>query len=775
MDKTIDGNSNNQLFNKLFNYVCKHKVLLINILSVIIFLLSRLWQPINWGVLPLFVIFAVFANVTQIYSVFMFIYSFAGIFSVYVGAAGGQVITLSPVIMVISGIILLIKHIVLVVKKEQKVALLPAIISVVILAYSFLFFSTANYYHIMSAFMVLLLGYVTFIFYKDIDFVNVIRMTVLGILVSTGICLLIQFIPSQFNFVWMSNRFQALSGHPNSLQIGCICTISLLMVLKFKEKIGLLEFAVSSILVGVIGIFTLSKAYYLCLLGLVILYMIMILIKNKKKGLIQCLCMIVCVAVVCLIFRKQCVEFFKRFTMFFNASSIWNQITTGRYGIWQTYFASWLKSPISIIFGYGLSSVQPVSLGAHNDYLYILRNVGIVGALLIMALLISYLYLVKDKKKRFSVINIMPLVLIMILSIEETILIKTEFIFIIFAFILLFDKEAKIDYTAVVVDKSKLVSIVVPCYNSAKYIEKCLDSIFKQTYECIEIIVVDDGSKDNSIEILQGYANKGLIKVIKQKNKGVSATRNVGVNNASGDYICFVDSDDTLQPNYVDRLLGVSQQLDCDIVCCGFNYITESGVQELPYKNQLLNLPDDIDKYYLNEFFGYPWNKLYKANILTCKFNEKLSFAEDEIFNIEVLNNVTKVATIEDCLYNYYRSQNSLASLAKANFFVLNENLYDIRKNLFIDIFNPQISSKLSGQKLLKSVIVSIGYSVLQGKKYSDVKSTIKEYCNNSKIRECLSGVQMNGLIDKACKYLIKFKCYYLLYVMACVYAVKKR
>ena len=126
--------------------------------------------------------------------------------------------------------------------------------------------------------------------------------------------------------------------------------------------------------------------------------------------------------------------------------------------------------------------------------------------------------------------------------------------------------------------ENPLVTIVVPMYNVEKYIEKCINSLLNQTYQNIEIIIINDGTKDNSLAIAERKAKEDRrIKIISQPNQGLSAARNTGIDNASGDYICFVDSDDFIHTDYVKLLLECILENDVDISVCNFFYIDEQG------------------------------------------------------------------------------------------------------------------------------------------------------------------------------------------------------
>lgn len=127
----------------------------------------------------------------------------------------------------------------------------------------------------------------------------------------------------------------------------------------------------------------------------------------------------------------------------------------------------------------------------------------------------------------------------------------------------------------------ELVSIIIPAYNVEKYIERCLHSITGQTYQAIEIIVVDDGSTDSTGEILDRYAiSDSRMKVIHTKNGGVSAARNIGLENAGGEFLSFVDADDLVAPHYIERLMEILQITGTDISTCCAVDVSENSVSE---------------------------------------------------------------------------------------------------------------------------------------------------------------------------------------------------
>lgn len=206
--------------------------------------------------------------------------------------------------------------------------------------------------------------------------------------------------------------------------------------------------------------------------------------------------------------------------------------------------------------------------------------------------------------------------------------------------------------------QEQLVSIIVPVYNSQDTIDRCLTSILEQTYKNLEIIIVDDGSTDNSVQIISKYKKvDARIHLISKENGGVSSARNTGLYVARGIFIQFVDSDDYVSPNMTERLVTLINKNNCDLVICGYKYI--NGNRELHLPEQLYDGADIIKKEFLKlwetTYINIPWNKLYRREL--CKnilFPLEVTLGEDLIFNIQYLKNCNKIFVSNELLYNYY-------------------------------------------------------------------------------------------------------------------------
>lgn len=205
--------------------------------------------------------------------------------------------------------------------------------------------------------------------------------------------------------------------------------------------------------------------------------------------------------------------------------------------------------------------------------------------------------------------------------------------------------------------ESILISIVVPAYNAEKTIIKCLDSILVQTYHLIEIIVVNDGSIDNTKGCIKDFIKKDArVKLIDKTNGGVSSARNHGVANCYGEYIVFVDSDDWIEPGHIEAFYKeIIKNRDVDLVC---QDLYDSRVKRLRLHGYFtsINIIDAIFELERTDLIGYLHNKCFRMSILKNEkilFPEKISMSEDLIFNIEYLLCVKSITLIASCFYHY--------------------------------------------------------------------------------------------------------------------------
>lgn len=244
------------------------------------------------------------------------------------------------------------------------------------------------------------------------------------------------------------------------------------------------------------------------------------------------------------------------------------------------------------------------------------------------------------------------------------------------------------------------ISVIVPVFNNENYLGKCIDSIIEQSLKEVEIILIDDGSTDNSGIICDKYAEADFrVRVIHKENGGVSSARNKGIELARGEYIAFVDSDDYIESNMLNELYANTICEESDLIICCLktfkknNMITGENKFGISKTIDCKNLTVD-DFYILLKTYAIfqPVCKLYKLQYLrdlNIKFNEDLTFGEDFAFNVEYLKNIEKIYIIDSALYSYRKNGNSLTTKfneKKAKNYVYNKNLlynFTISRNLF--------------------------------------------------------------------------------------------
>jgi glycosyltransferase involved in cell wall biosynthesis len=215
------------------------------------------------------------------------------------------------------------------------------------------------------------------------------------------------------------------------------------------------------------------------------------------------------------------------------------------------------------------------------------------------------------------------------------------------------------------------ISVIIPIYNVENYLEKCIDSVLKQTYKNFELILINDGSKDNSLNICKKYETEdNRVILIDKKNAGVWQARYDGILKSTGKYISFIDSDDYIEKDYIERLYLKSKEDDYDIVVCGFKRI-EDKTNKI-YSSEMNKFGDLVISKNNNfeELISVNtslWNKLYKRELLNKLPNmiTKPKVLEDMMFLTLLYPYTNKVAFVNDLLYNYIVREKSAISTIK--------------------------------------------------------------------------------------------------------------
>lgn len=270
-------------------------------------------------------------------------------------------------------------------------------------------------------------------------------------------------------------------------------------------------------------------------------------------------------------------------------------------------------------------------------------------------------------------------------------------------------------------EKNPLISVIIPVFNVESYLHQCVDSVLRQSYANIEIILVDDGSSDESALICDYYVNRdNRVKCIHKSNEGVSKARQTGLLNSSGYWILFVDSDDEIPNNSIETL--VSEQCNfpnADIIIAGYQYVPKSKFQH-HYKKELTTGEELTKKYLKGEIHTGPVAKLIKKSIVSLEDFEipsEIKMGEDAIMNVRIAQRANGIAIIPNTVYYYFIRKNSVCqnfiwTLAYSKKFekLLYESLSSdyIAKHRFL-IFSNKLNRRVSFLKAsLKKILLKL-------------------------------------------------------------------
>lgn len=338
-----------------------------------------------------------------------------------------------------------------------------------------------------------------------------------------------------------------------------------------------------------------------------------------------------------------------------------------------------------------------------------------------------------------------------------------------------------------------MVSIIIPVYNLENYIEKCIRSVINQTYNNIQIIVIDDGSTDSTGKICDELGKSdSRVLVIHTSNNGVSKARNIGIGRAVGDWIVFLDADDFISSNYIEIMYqSIADNSDCELVLCGYTEHKGTKKKEVSFfKSNDLNLRNkafllqrilgvEDSKWSNGKRFGCPWGKMYKASVIkngSIRFPEDLSMGEDMIFNLSYVECMKGISIYNNvCTYNYIVRRSSATRHSNEEEFLNSarkylESLHDCITNLDSlnnkeDIFNYRVVFLL--YRIITVVYVKGNFI----KGYRQSHNQIKALCEHRIFRQAVACdnnylFNIKKLLFKVCVY---YKFYFLAYCM-CLY-----
>lgn len=248
-----------------------------------------------------------------------------------------------------------------------------------------------------------------------------------------------------------------------------------------------------------------------------------------------------------------------------------------------------------------------------------------------------------------------------------------------------------------------LVSVIVPVYNVAQYLPQCLASLREQTYQSLEVLLVNDGSTDGSKEICRSYAELDeRFHLIDKPNSGVSDSRNRALDRAKGKYLQFVDADDFLAPDATEKLVHAAQSSGADLVISHFYRLMEDRAAPKGHiKGERLltraEFAEEMVKAPANFYYGVLWNKLYRRSVVEAhhlRFDREVSWCEDFLFNLEYIQYARLVCAIPQPLYYYRKRDTSLvnSSLSLRRVVEMKKQTFTRYKQLYqdLDLYDEQ-------------------------------------------------------------------------------------
>ena len=311
-----------------------------------------------------------------------------------------------------------------------------------------------------------------------------------------------------------------------------------------------------------------------------------------------------------------------------------------------------------------------------------------------------------------------------------------------------------------------MISLIIPVYNVEQYLENCLESVVNQTYQNIEIILVDDGSTDRSGIICDNWKNKdNRIKVIHKTNGGLSHARNVGIEKACGDYLMFVDSDDIISNELCSTLLKILVENNADLSICNAAHIFDNNIN---FNNEgklyFYNATEAIcELWYQKSFLPSAWGKLYKKELFeNVKFTEGIIFEDIDIMH-EIFYQCDKIVYTTKELYGYVHHENSITT-----------KKYSIKDNVILDIcdkINDFANDKsIALQKAAKSYNVTGALRV-----YLNAPTTPEYMASINKAKAILKKYAKDVLKDKNIRKKNRYALYLYVYLRPILKIIYKK
>ncbi len=299
-----------------------------------------------------------------------------------------------------------------------------------------------------------------------------------------------------------------------------------------------------------------------------------------------------------------------------------------------------------------------------------------------------------------------------------------------------------------------MISIVVPVYKSERTLHRCVDSILRQTYRDIEVLLVVDGSPDRSSEICEEYAAQDRrVRVLYRHNEGVSQARNRGIENASGEYLLFVDSDDYIEANTCARMLKLREESDADLVIAGFHHwYVGRDVRKRPREEGVYTKEEFAGVFldlYEDGFLNMPWNKLFCRKLIREGFPHDLNLGEDLLFNLSYIREAGRICVTREMFCNYIQAEDkqTLSTKRRPDKIAIASRLCERTKAFYRELAGEEADVSRIHGKFVKEFLDEIeGLAFDGGLSKMERLELIRQYAKDPYMQQVNRDISLKGL-----------------------------
>jgi len=320
----------------------------------------------------------------------------------------------------------------------------------------------------------------------------------------------------------------------------------------------------------------------------------------------------------------------------------------------------------------------------------------------------------------------------------------------------------------------KKVSIVIPVYNAEKYLNRCLDSIVNQTYTNLEIILINDGSRDKSLEICNEYQRKdSRFKVITKENGGVSSARNLGIKESTGDVLTFIDSDDWIKSDYIEKSIKFFDRYNCDLLKTNYSVIDENKEYiRYKYDDNFCKISNDRMKEILcvEGMFNCVWATFYKNSIIknnNMEFDKKFIFGEDLMFQVINYKYFKNIYWINNPGYFYFNiGSGASRNKAMQHLIKVSSDIFEVYKYLYSLCQNKKILCNTMFRLINNNLKCIINQNPIKYKEFKNIISEIFNFRFNEINMKDIKNLNNENILNKMLLYFLikqKWLLYYII------------